>query len=489
MNARSLSFRLLLLFIFLLPLRSVEVPSIVAGFSINPARLASVFLALVLLADLCINPQRWRTADWKKPEHPYLRLLVAFFLISLPVYYTEVALGTVMKFGDTDTFFRSWRGRPAGQLISFTTYALVPYLIVRRYAADPALRLRIERALVASILLLLGYGIFQQVSYYGGLPVTGRLLYEGPGEEIRIPTFSAAGLNVLRFYSLAGEPRDYGTFMVGAIPFLSYYFHRRGWRPPTLLMWTLCISLLVTASTSAFLAAALALATIGADALFHRRARITRRMSVALVAALVLAGAAGAVIRVFWTRSAVYWSELVILMQVRGGNAAHEMVAQSVDLGGLFYALNLPHLGLYRIIFGYGYGNYLTGMAGILLDRFGWDISGEEFSDTRSYLVKVLVENGLLGLFLLAALFLFVLGVSSRQIRYWQTRDRAAARQLTLLRYAYIGFFVANLVHISYVHFLVMGLILATGSGARLKPAEPAAGQVTIAPAAADAVV
>jgi hypothetical protein len=479
-NERALSFRLLLLFVFLLPLRTVEIPSIVAGFSINPARLASVLLALVLIADICINPQRWGAAEWKWPRHPYLRILVALFLLSVPVYYVEVMLGSVMKFGETDSFFRSWRGRPVGQLISLTTYALIPYLVVRRYAVDPRLRTRIERTIIACVLLLFGYGLFQQFSFYAGLPVTGRLLYEGPGEGIRVPTFSAAGLNVLRFYSLAGEPRDYGTFMVGAIPFVAYWFRRRGLRPPPLLMGSLCATLLITASTSTFLAALLALGVIGADALYHGRVRVSAGTTIALAAVLGLAAVAGAVIQVFWSRTELYWTELVALLQSgAGGVVVHEMVAQSVDLGGLFYVLNLPFLGLYRIVFGYGYGNYMTGMAGILLDRFGWNISGDAFSDTRSYLVKLLVENGLLGLLLLAALFLFVLTVSSRQIRYWQLRDRGRARQLTLLRYSYIGFFVANLIHISFFHFIVMGLILAIGAGERLEHSEASAGPAT----------
>jgi hypothetical protein len=461
-TSTPLLLHLLVLFVFFLPLKSVEVPSIVAGFSINPARL---FITLALGVALIegargLGPvDRWRISIGS--ENPYVWLLLAYFFASVLYYYASLSFGNVVLFGSADTFFRSWKGRPVAQYVSLLTYAVGPYYLVRRFAQDRSYRLLIERALAASIVLLIVYGFFQQVSFYSGLPVTGRILYEGSGVDMRVPAYTVQGFTLLRFYSLGGEPREFGAFLVGGVLFLAYWYHGRRSLLSRGMLVAAGLALALTLSTSAFLAAALTAAALTVDAVWQRRVT-TRVVAGSLAVALIIAAAAvygnAAMLA---ARTTAYLTAFSATFGSSAGQTSELLAAQSADLGGIYYILSLPQRALHVTVFGFGFGNYTTGMVDILTNHFGQDLRWEDLlEDTRSYGLKLLVEVGIAGLVLYFLMFGRTL-IQARELAAAARRSGVSSARLHLVRSSYIAFFIAGLVQISFYHFVIMGLIAA----------------------------
>lgn len=463
LTAAPLLVKLVALFVFFLPLKSVEIPSVVAGFSINPARMFITLAVLTAAAEACLGlaPRRtWRVA--RGAANPFVVALLAYFLLGILYYYVSLSFGNTLLFGSGDAFFRSWKGRPVAQYISILTYGVAPYYLIRRFAQNADHRKVIERALIASITLLIVYGIFQQLSFHAGLPVTGRLLYEGGGASMRIPAYSVGGgVTLLRFYSLGGEPRDYGTFMVGGALLYAWWHHARPTLPARALLAAIAVSVLLTASATTYLTAALTAAVLFVNMVLQRR------LSLRVVVGAVVCGAlvAGAVVygnaAVVAVRVIEYWTLFSASFGRLGENTAELLVSQSVDLGGIYYVLTLPGRAFHEILFGHGFANYNTGMVAILNDYFGYDLRTElMFEDTRSYAIKLLVEGGLVGVGLYLMMFVYTLRQTTQLSRAAATAGVATTR-IWLMRAAYVAFFIANLMQISYYHFLVMGLIAA----------------------------
>jgi hypothetical protein len=450
--------QLLLVFVFFLPLISVQIPSIIAGFSINPARLAITCCIGAAIAAKCLYPYGPSRESGAKPYNTALLLWVGFLVLSVLFYYILLPFGVGVRFGEMESFFRSWRGRPIAQLISLVTYGIAPYLLIRHYATEPRRRRAIEGALVAAILLLVAYGYFQQVSYHLGLPVTGRLLYEGAGVEQRLAAYSVGPIDMLRFYSLGGEPRDYGTFAIGAMLFYTAWGTGHRHRRTKLVVAALALSILLTLSTSAIIVLGLfaVVAVVDATRKGFVRVGTVARLTTALVvvAGLLVLTSAGSLLG---ARPLAYL-EAVRTLGTHSRDYAFLLSAQSTDLGVAFYVLDLPDLPVPRFLFGFGFGNYGSGMSDILFRYFDIDVMREStLEESRAFVIKMLVETGVVGVALLFGLFIRTLRSSDRLIA--GAPDRPSRARQIALRYAYIAFFVAGMIQTSFYHFIVMGLI------------------------------
>lgn len=444
-------------FVFFLPLRTVEIPSIVAGLSVNPARFI-IAAGVLLLAGHFAVYGAWREGSVAEQGDAGVGLLAVYFALSTCAYYVFLLAGETAQFATGDSFFRSYRGRPLAQMVSFFTYAVFPFFLIRKYASDPDHRRFIVKALAASVILLIVYGYMQQLSYYAGLPVTGRQLYEPGGA--RIPTFSAGGVIILRFYSLGGEPRDLGTFILGGVAFLLYALSPR--RMATKALVALGVAaVLLAASTSALLAAVLMIVVITMDSIIRGGIRPRHLIFAGIAVVAFVAFVSSDLGAILFSRTILYWTVFTASPGEIAASARDQFVqgAQAVDVGGLFYIMELPSRPLHNILFGYGFGNYGGGMAELLRTRFALDISADPYlSDTRSFALKLLVETGIVGL---AGYFaVFVAGLR-RQAQLERAASGDEAKQLRALRHAYIGFFVAALVQTGFYHFILLGLLMA----------------------------
>ena len=133
MKKYPLLFILLLLFLFFLPFRSIEIPSILVGFSINFSRLFIVLVTLVLFMNICIDESYFNKIFNTYNSNPYIPLLLIYFLFSTLYYYFNLSLDKTVLFGSGDFFFRSWKGRPIGQFLSLLSYAIIPYYLIKKY--------------------------------------------------------------------------------------------------------------------------------------------------------------------------------------------------------------------------------------------------------------------------------------------------------------------------------------------------------------------
>jgi hypothetical protein len=450
-------FQALLLFLFFLPLLSVQIPGIVAGFSINLARLFITLALLLLVVRKLVHPgYPVLTLGPGRRGNRTLDVLLGFLFLSVIYYYVMLGLGESVLFGAYDSFFRSWRGRPLGQLVALLTYAILPYWLIVSYGRDRRRWMMMGRALVASTLLLLVYGLFQQVSFVAGLPVSGRLLYEGAGADLRPATYSVGGISLLRFYSLGGEPRDYGTFAMGAT--LLYVAWTYGRRLSWLVLLLLVISILLTISASTIVALAVFVPVLLADAV-HKgwiRPSVLLRSATALgvlLIALLLTPAGELLVE----RPLRYWEAIQSFLAYQHEVSA-VILAQSSDIAGIFYLAELPRLPPHQLLFGSGFGNYSTGMHAILFRVFQVDLVAHgSYEDSRSFLIKMLVEVGVVGVLLFGILFVRTLRAGMRVVLAAPTREERT--RMIALRYSYMAFFFAAMAHVSFYHFLIMGLI------------------------------
>ena len=460
MKKHSLLFVLLLLFLFFLPFRSVEIPGILIGFSINFSRLFIVSATLVLFMNICIDQKYFNKIFNSQNSNPYIPLLLIYFLFSMLYYYFSLSLGKTVMFGSGDFFFRSWRGRPIGQFLSFLSYGIIPYYLIKKYAEDNSRRKVIEKTIIISMIFLLYYGYLQQVFYHLGFSVTGRDLIEG-----RIPAYSFRGTTILRFYSLGGEPRDFGGFIIGGILFYWYYCYGRTTLFSKINIFLLFVAFLLTASTSSYLMVCFILPVIAIDFLFLNNGRINTKFikyasgfSFLIVVAFLIFSDIGLALM---SRTIRYYEAFTHIFGDKFGNANLTLTSQSVDLAIVPYLTNIANTNFLNILFGFGYGNFLTGVYDILKDSFNYDIiSTSQFTDARSYVIKLFVECGIIGTSIFLMILFYTLKLSKKLVRFYKNTNRDEYYRMLILRYVFIVFCVSNAIQTSFYYFIIMGIII-----------------------------
>lgn len=415
---------------------------------------------LIIFANICLDRHY---LNWLINPGAYGNRFIGIFLLflvfSVFYYYLNLMLGNIIMFGSAESFFRNWMGRPIGQFLSIVTYGIIPYFLVKAYAKDDIKRSYIEKIIVFSTLFLVFYGYFQQISYYFGLPVTGRLIYEGSGVAQRIPAFSVFNIRILRFYSLGGEPRDFGAFIIGAIFFYLYFIYGREKKYSKTYIILMIIAYLLTASTSAFLIIPLSFGIILID-LMHNKSLDIRKIKYIcsfLAAIIIVIYLAGPIIG---ARTKQYYELFSKSFGEKQGYVSAELTSQSVDLSIVNYLMDSYSKGFSNILIGSGLGNFSTAIAPVLKDYYNFDISTDpNLANSRSFFIYFLIECGVVGLFIYSLIFLNTLRMNKIMINYYKPIDKTQYNKTLLLRYAFIVFFVSNLIHYSSYYFIIMGLI------------------------------
>ncbi len=452
-------FTLLVLFLFFLPFRSVEIPSLLIGLSINFSRLFIVLAILVLFMNVCIDKSYFNKIFNTAKSNPYVSILLIYFLFSILYYYFSLSLGKVVIFGSGDFFFRSWRGRSIGQFLAFLTYGIIPYYLVKKYAGDNSKRKVIEKTLAISIIVLLYYGYFQQISYYLGFPVTGRDLIEGG-----LPTLSLWGAKILRFYSLAGEPRDFAGFIIGGILFYWYYCYGKITFFSKISILLMGLAFLFTVSTSGYLIFLISAIVIIADMIFLNKIKINKNFikyalgfSLLIIVLFVLSDTGSALL----ARTKRYYELFVHHLGNKSSDVSSILKSQSSDLVTIYYLKDIVNRDIVNILFGSGYGNFLTPVYDILKDSFNRNVALiPQLADTRSYMMKILIECGVIGTAIYFLMVLYPLNINKKLIRFYKNNNRNEYYKMLILRYTFIVFFVSGAIHTSFYYFIIMGIII-----------------------------
>ncbi len=454
----------LALFLFFLPMRTLEISGAIAGFSINPARFFILLATLLLAMNLAMDPRYlFRHVGGKVAQNPYIVAFVIYALLSTLYYYARVLVGESFLFSNDESFFRSWRGRPIAQFIALMTYGVVPYYLMFRFSLIDHSRRFLERAFIGSALLLTLYGFVQQASFY----LWGHALTPQNFSTGLVPLAFSGDYPLLRFYSFAGEPRDFGSFILGAL-FLYASVRVHSSRPRTWLMVALFfVAFILTLSSSAFVIAAISLFVIFVDVVYRTRFRPrVRHLRVAIILCvllLVVIGVQRDLVTAIVSRPLGHYTKLVEGIGKRQ-EITSELSTQAMDLATLYYIAQLPSQHPLLTFFGYGYGNFLTPIAPLMLYYFDFDVihNLDQFRDTRSFLAKIFVEGGVVGVALYFLIFFSALRTHRRTLRLLRARgDRTAYLQALLLRLSFIVFFVSGSFQISYYSFIVLGMLMA----------------------------
>lgn len=452
----SLLFKLIVLFVFFLPLKFFELPSVAFGFGINISRICIVLTTIILLMNVALDVKYLSKFRIGKYSNPYIPFLLVYFLFSISYYYINVSLGTTILFGSEDFFTRNWMGRPIVQFISFFTYGIIPFYLIKRYAMDRMARKVIERTIVFCTLLLVYYGFLQQAFFYLGLPIAGMNAYIG-----RTAGLAVGDLSFMRFYSLGGEPREFGGFIIGALFFYVYYRYGKATRFFKFNVGLMIAAFLLTFSTSAFLIAAVSLIVIVLDTLFYRKGRIKFRYLVLSVLIFVLLMQTP-FFSIVGDRTVRYYEIISSRLEGETGQG-YLLSAQSLNFVIVPYLKQTVQESPLHLLIGHGYGNFLTPTAGILKEHFDYDIVKDaHFSDTSSFLVKILVEGGIIGALIYLRIFIHTLWLNNKLLFFYKKNNNRHGYYKTLmLRFAFIVFFISSAIQISFYYFIVMALIIA----------------------------
>ncbi len=452
--------KLLLLFVFFLPFRSVQIPLNVIGFEINPARIASVLFTVLLFLSIGLDLRSLHIFTRRGVErNPYVFYLVIYFLLSILYYYVLVGLGKTILFGgDGAGFLQDWRGRPFAQLAAFGTYGIIPFYLTQYFGQYERMRQSIERTFLWAILILVYFGLVQVVAY--GMfknPLVGRNIFELHRDLGSVHIF---GLSLYRVNSLAGEPRDFGSLLVGAIPFYLYAHSKSSRRFIAMNLVLMVVAFLLTTSTSALLTAAISLVVTLFDTLSRKKIRLrVKYIRYAFAGALLGFGLLYTrIIGALTLRTTMIVN--AITTQLQSGQVQPLAQAQTFNLVILYYFLHLFDIPPMYILFGSGYSNFITPLVGLLRQYFHYTVEAAVLTPD-AFSIKLFVEGGVVGMCIYGAMFFYTLRLNGRLLFIFQKRnDRLGYRKALWLRFAFIAFFISGATQISYYYFIMMGLII-----------------------------
>lgn len=458
--------KLLLVFVFFLPLRGIQIPVGIFGFEINPARIASVLFTILLFMSICVDLHYFQTFFRSgRYRNAYVFYFLVYTLFSITYYYILVASEKTILFGAGETnFLRNWRGRPFAQLFALMTYGIIPFYLMRYYAQYERARRVIERAFTWAILLLLYFALLQVVTYIiFKIPLIGRQLFEQPRD---LGAVSIGGIPFYRVHSLAGEPRDFGAFLLGVIPFYAYIHYARINLFAKINILLMAVAFFLTTSNSAFLSLGIFLVAIIIDVLYRRRIRFRfKYFKYALVALCI-----GAIVfrvqivGIIGRRSIMMYEAIVAQFQTKETQpVAREQTSNIVIL---YYLLHITDISPLGILFGSGYSNFITPVADIYWRYFNREIEEVGILTSDSFAAKLLVEGGIVGLAIYGMMFYRTLELNGRLLHIFRGRkDWHSYRRALFLRFAFIAFFISGAIQISYYYFIIMGLIVGWLNG------------------------
>lgn len=459
--------KLLLLFIFFLPLRSIQIPVNVIGFEINPARIASTLLTIFLFMNICVDFHYLRNFFHSgRSRNVYVLYFFVYTLFSIGYYYLLVASEKTLLFGAGEaSFLRNWRGRPLAQLLALITYGIIPFYLVRYYAQYERARRSIERVFTWAILLLTYFACTQVITYIiFRVPLMGRQLLEYKYDLGAIDIF---GLPFYRVNSLAGEPRDFGAFLLGAILFYAYVYSGRMNLFTKATLFIMILAFFLTTSNSALLALGIFLIIAIVDIVQRRRIRL-RFKYIKYLIVLVLIG-----IVVFRTqivdsvgkRSVLMYEAIVAQLQTQETQpVAREQTSNIVIL---YYLLNIFGGSPVSLLFGSGYSNFITPVADLYRSYFNREVEDVGILTSDSFAGRIFIEEGIVGLALYGMMGYRTLQINGKLLAFFKKRkDRQGYQKALLLRFAFLAFFIAGSVQISYYYFIIMGLIIGWLNGA-----------------------
>jgi len=313
-------------------------------------------------------------------------------------------------------------------------------------------------------LLLLAYAGVQVLAYiFIGSALTGRQIFEF-GRDLGYVKFF--GIPFYRVNSLAGEPRDFGSLLVGAIPLYISSRGGQGSRGIVAVVLLMFFALFLATSTSALLTLSLSLIVIVLDSIVRTKIRF-RLKHLGYGFVLVLASLLTVytrIVEVIGRRTLLVTQAIVD--QIRTGSPQPIAQNQTFNLIILYYVLHLYEVPPLFILFGSGYSNFITPLVGLLQRYFSYTTEDIGILTSDSFAIKLFIEGGIVGIAIYLMMFFYTLKLNGNLLHIFrQRKDQMAYRKALWLRFAFIAFFLSGAIQISYYYFIIMGLVVGWLNG------------------------
>lgn len=449
-----LTAQLILLYIFFYPMHYFAIRD-TFGFSIGIQRL--LFALIMTFFVLSIMAKRKFTVSIYPVRRVHLSTFLVYCLFSIVQVYCILGFtGGLQGYAAAGnsaytSIFRSQFVWPIVQFISLLVSAVVPCIFIA--GLPPGIYLKAARILNYSMLVLVFYGFIQFFIYQVSGIRINRMLLHATGT----PNINFAGIDVLRIYSLVGEPKMYGTYLIGTILFYIPFAIRS--IKYKFVVVSILFSLLMSFSTSAYLG--LVIIVLGFAVLDIKRAAVFLLFFIFIIAGIYQTQTGKKVLN---ERVVNRIESLLIISNLMdegdSEDVSYNVAGRNTD-GTLFiYLVNLPR-NIPQALFGVGYGNIAFGINKYMKALF--DFKAIEHIGTRLLGFQILVENGLIGVLF----FILILrgGLQYSNQLYSMVSKKFGkqsyhAKLISGLKYGFLGHFLSALIEVHYTAFIFLGLIM-----------------------------
>jgi hypothetical protein len=409
------------------------------GFSLEIRRL----LVFLLLFIFVCSWQKIAQAILIIRESKIYFVLIYSFLSLLITYFIFAIKGLVPGYAENITEYQSilrtqavW---PVVQYISYIVTAVIPFVLLSSFN----IRINIIiKALNLAFIVIVLYGALQLILYQLFGLVTHNLGLIG-GDIHGVPTQKLFGYNVIRVYSLAGEPKMLAAYLISSSVFFAFTSSYSFAFKQIILMLTLAI-FISTSSTSAYLSILLILIYVS-PLLFRNFIGFIIFLTAILIGIVFFDVIENRVIE-----------RIISLIEWQGtGKNPGNIYGLSVD-GSVFLYINQIFDNYFYLIFGHGWGNLMHGLHEIILDWTSQSI--ETHTGTRLLGFQYLVEMGLVGLLLILWFFRIQIVKIDKLKQILSTKSVKDYRILVGLKYAIIAAFISSLIEVQFYAYIYLAL-------------------------------
>ncbi len=405
-----------------------------AGFTISIDRFLIFFL--------CLGSLFYVKKKIPCPNRFLIAFIIYTILLILILYVKNFRIIEALPAARDLSIFRRPDLKPFFQWIAFIFYAFAPYyfsILLLKNKEDIAKAIKVF--MWAAILMTI-FGLYQFLACYLHLPYNMMSLWNG-----RHAAFRINGICIFRIYSLGGEPKQFGAFLcVAVFLFVASLLNKQNLIKINkfntyLLLSIMFLCLLLTVSLSVYFATAIILFILF---LKYRNKKVSYKALVPTTMCLVL----------FFI-----FKELIvggILFRMKENNLFN-LIAPGGNLSeraSIYFFTHKFFQDPLLFLFGVGYGSGQVYITQLLNQIFNLTESASG-NDSRIFLLKLLMEVGVIGFSLYICFFLSIFKKATRYVNlYPQFKENIIFLEVVLLFSLIVSFS-----EISFYCFLFAGLL------------------------------
>jgi hypothetical protein len=449
----SILVKFILLYIFFSPMAYFALRD-TFGVSIGISRLLLLFIVSIFFL-IAINSKKLIFSIYPI-KSTNISYYILYSICSISVAYIVLfftggiegyAVATTSRYS---SIFRSQYVWPITQFISFLVTAVIPCAIISNMPTKSYFKA--IKSMEYSIKFLVMYGVIQFVTYQLFNIVLNRMLLHVEG----IPTEIISGISFLRVYSFAGEPKMYGTFLIGSILFYLPFINNN--ISKLIVFSSMIISLIFTFSTSAYLG--VIISGLSLILILNNKKKIYIFVLIVFILAVYVIPLFQEIFeeRLFNRIKSI----LIISGLLERGTDFNASYVSGRELDGtiFIYLMDLPN-NIFQSFFGVGYGNLAFGVIEYMRNIFNFSFN--EHIGTRLLGFQILVESGIVGLYFYINIAWYGYHYANRLYILLSLRlgtDSYETKLINGLKFGFVGHYLSSLIEVHYIAFIYLGLIM-----------------------------